>query len=756
MRNIRKINVLVIGFVIGIACTQSNQPLQPDLNPPSIDYVDTPVEPESSIIMSSFNDGAETVDVIISLDVPFGRYYSNNDTPQQRDIKKSQFNDIKSNIISLIGDNGRIKQDLKIVNSISAVINLQSFQVLSTNPNVRAIKPDRNYEITLDESLDEIGAPEVWLLFDSNNNPLTGVGMNVAILDTGVDYTHPDLGGCFGPGCKVVDGWNFSLGTSDPMDDHGHGTHVAATAAGNGLLKGVAPDANIFAYKVCNSFGSCPQSWILGGIDRATDPNQDGDPSDHVDVSNMSLGGGGNPDDTLSLAVDNSSAAGVTHCISAGNSGPNLQTIRSPGTSRTAITVAAACKASQNCGENVVEPNIANFSSRGPLIWNEVDLHKPDVAAPGVSICAARWDDAFSIECFDEHHVRISGTSMSAPHVTGAVALVRQAFPNLTPEQVKQLLKGTARDLGAIEEAQGAGMIDLIAAISGCSGCDDDNACTEDSCNDGQCNNSPIDCDDDDVCTTDSCDPTEGCMSQAMDCSDGDACTDDSCDPESGCVNDPIDCDDNNACTEDSCDTIIGCVNDPVLDCDDGDPCTVDTCTDNLECEHAPVECSPSEVCSEGLCESICDGDGVCDGDEDCDICPGECFSVDPGCGNGVCEPSLGEDCLDCPEDCNGIQNGSPNTRYCCGSGGQNPVGCVDIRCNSQGFECSNDPMTTCCGDDVCEGTENSCNCETDCNGGIPCPEPCVPEHNKEKGPRCSDGVDNDCDGLVDGDDPDC
>ena len=249
------------------------------------------------------------------------------------------------------------------------------------------------------------------------------------------------------------------------MDDHGHGTHVAATAAGNGLLKGVAPDAKILAYKVCFDSGSCPNSYIISAINSATDPNGDADPSDHVDVANISLAGLGNPDDAMSLAVDNSTAAGVVYAIAAGNTGSFG--IMSPGTARTAITVAAACKASQvGVDPNCSQP-IANFSSKGPLIWNSVDLQKPDVAAPGVQICAARWDSSFPTAptCFDSQHMRINGTSMASPHVAGAAALALQTYPAYTPAQIKQLLKDTAQNLGVSYDAQGAGEINVTAAI---------------------------------------------------------------------------------------------------------------------------------------------------------------------------------------------------------------------------------------------------------------------------------------------------
>ncbi|GAG81134.1 unnamed protein product, partial [marine sediment metagenome] len=269
--------------------------------------------------------------------------------------------------------------------------------------------------IVLDESVPLIGAPEVWKLDADGNNCatsgkrcLTGKDITIAIIDTGVDYTHPDLGGCFGSGCKVIGGYDFINDDADPMDDHGHGTHCAATAAGDGVLKGVAPYADIISYKVLSSRGSGSWSDVIAGIERSVDPNQDGNFSDHVDIISMSLGGYGNPDDPVSTAVDNAVDNGVVAVIAAGNSGPGEQSIGSPGTSRKAITVGATDK----------NDYIAEFSSRGPVIWDNGAILKPDIVAPGVSICAAQWDDAWSKnECLDTEHTSISGTSMATPHV---------------------------------------------------------------------------------------------------------------------------------------------------------------------------------------------------------------------------------------------------------------------------------------------------------------------------------------------------
>ena len=323
-----------------------------------------------------------------------------------------------------------------------------------------------NFEATaiLMNSVPLIEAVKVWQLDQDGNNCaetkkqcITGKGTKIAIIDTGVDYTHPDLGGCFGAGCKVASGYDFVNYDFDPMDDMGHGTHVAATAAGKGVLNGVAPDAEIYAYKVLNNYGSGWYSTIIAGIERSVDPNNDGNYSDRVDVLNLSLGGWGNPDDPLSTAVDTAVDAGVVAVVAAGNSGPGEMTIGTPGAARNAITVGATDKSNK----------IATFSSRGPIIWSGRKLlAKPDVVAPGVSICAAEYDGAWSnYRCLDNKHIAISGTSMATPHVAGVAALIKQKNPTWTPLDIKMALRNTALNLSLPTNTQGYGRIRALNAV---------------------------------------------------------------------------------------------------------------------------------------------------------------------------------------------------------------------------------------------------------------------------------------------------
>lgn len=398
------------------------------------------------------------------------KYYDDKDTDVIRATKAQNFKSDKDSVEKSVGNAGKLTKELKIIYGFAMEVSEKALHGLKNNPKVKSVELDRERKLVLDKSVDEINAKYPWGMVDQVGNTITGKGTTIAILDTGVDYRHIDLGGCFGPTCKVIGGWDFVGNDSDPMDDEGHGTHVAATAAGNGLLKGVAPDAKILAYKVCDSGGWCNDSNTIAAIDRSTDPNQDGSPSDHVEVASMSLGGPGDPDDPISTAVDRATAAGVISTIAAGNSGPSPSTIGSPGAARTAITVAAACAPHANLsGHCSSGAPIASFSSRGPLVWKDVDIKKPDISAPGVMICAARWGTSYEEwqTCFDDSHVRLSGTSMATPHMAGVAALIKQANPSFTPVQVKDKIKSTARNLGLgmTYNDQGAGMVDVKNAV---------------------------------------------------------------------------------------------------------------------------------------------------------------------------------------------------------------------------------------------------------------------------------------------------
>lgn len=265
---------------------------------------------------------------------------------------------------------------------------------------------------------------------------------------------------------KVVGGYNFIDNTNNPIDDMSHGTHVAGIVGGNGVLKGVAPGAEIVAYKVLDYSGSGSTSKILAAIDAAIGTRLDDDQTNDISVISMSLGAYCDkydakcgPDDLLSRAVDKATANGITSAISAGNDGPYNSTINSPGTARTAITVGASTKSKQ----------ITPYSSRGPVNVGDEVIQKPDILAPGSDICSALLN-GFAMpgdqRCFDKKHIFMSGTSMAAPHVAGAIALIKQMHPEWSPSEVKTAIVENADLLVYPANVQGAGLINTAKIFS--------------------------------------------------------------------------------------------------------------------------------------------------------------------------------------------------------------------------------------------------------------------------------------------------
>lgn len=313
----------------------------------------------------------------------------------------------------------------------SAVVRPEAVSRIRDLDYVRRVHPDRVSTALLKDSIVQIGAPDVW-----RDYGLRGEGALVAVIDTGIDYTHPALGGGFGPGHKVEGGRDFVNGDDDPMDDSGHGTHVAGIiAADGGGLLGVAPDAHLLAYKVLDQTGGGLDSAVLAAVESAVE--------DGAHIVNMSLGRQAVPDDPVVRAVETASAAGVLFCVAAGNTGRFLD-IGSPANAPSALTVGAA---DQN-GE------IARFSSKGPLVPS--GAIKPEVAAPGVAIVSAAPGGGTRTA---------SGTSMAAPHVAGVAALLRSIHPDWPAKRIRTAIIAGATPLDAEVIAAGAGRIYAPASV---------------------------------------------------------------------------------------------------------------------------------------------------------------------------------------------------------------------------------------------------------------------------------------------------
>lgn len=312
---------------------------------------------------------------------------------------------------------------------------------LQANKEILAVYPSHPLRIYSDTSKELIGLQD--LVQDIGYQNANGEGVRVAVLDTGIDYTHPDLGGCFGEGCKVAGGYDFVNEDASPMDDHSHGTHVAGIVAADGVFKGIAPAAELFALKVCGHEGWCLPQDTIRAIEWAMDPNSDGDTSDAVDIINLSLGGPGSPDDPLSKAVDIASEAGILVVAAAGNSGMEF-TIGSPGNAASALTVAATDDAG----------HLAFFSSQGYVLEN--DTLKPEVAAPGVDINST---------VLNGEYAEFSGTSMAAPMVVGVAAILKQNFPNLSAQYLKSKIVTSASSYGNAIVGEGNGIVNAHHAF---------------------------------------------------------------------------------------------------------------------------------------------------------------------------------------------------------------------------------------------------------------------------------------------------
>ncbi|MEQ9299993.1 MAG: S8 family serine peptidase, partial [Cyclobacteriaceae bacterium] len=250
-------------------------------------------------------------------------------------------------------------------------------------------------------------------------------------------------GGGFGPAFKVVDGYDFVNDDDDPMDDESHGTHVAGIVAANGILRGVAPEANLVALKALDMYGWGTDADIIEAIEWSVDPNGDGDFDDALDIVNMSLGGYGDINSPLSLAVEDATQMGVLFVVAAGNSFSN-GSVGSPGVTPGALTV----------GASAYESEIAYFSSKGP-VGSTYDI-KPDVLAPGVMIESTLPDQDYGNK---------DGTSMAAPMVAGLAALIKQRHPTWDAKKIKSAICTSSKDLGHEVMSQGSGLVDAMNAL---------------------------------------------------------------------------------------------------------------------------------------------------------------------------------------------------------------------------------------------------------------------------------------------------
>lgn len=320
---------------------------------------------------------------------------------------------------------GKIVKELDNVHIITTTLNDTEINDLKKDKSVTSIEEDSKIFAvqdteTTDWGITKVGAEKSW------TSGYTGAGVNIAIIDTGVNSSHPDLVGAIAGGISEVSY------TSSYQDDNGHGTHcagiVGARQNGTGIV-GIAPQSAIYAVKALDNSGSGNTSDIIAGIDWAI--------GQKMDIISMSLGSQ-TSSTALQSACNSANSNGILVVAAAGNNGTakvskNADTINYPARYDSVIAVGATDSLN----------NRAYFSSTGKEL---------DVVAPGYKIVSDNYTGGTTV---------MSGTSMATPYVAGDIALLKQAHPGYTSTQIRDLLLNSCKDLGAtgVDNLYGHGLI---------------------------------------------------------------------------------------------------------------------------------------------------------------------------------------------------------------------------------------------------------------------------------------------------------
>lgn len=294
--------------------------------------------------------------------------------------------------------------------------------------------------------LDSMGIDKI------HESGITGKGVGVCVIDSGI-APHDDIG-------NIAVWKDFTAEASPvPSDRVGHGTMVAGLIAGNGNdshgdIKGIAPDVDLIGARIGKvSEGISAIQWAIENKDRY-----------NIKVINISMGDKASKyagNDPWEMAVDKAVQSGIAVVVAAGNEGPEMSTITTPGTSQQAITVGAL---DDRQTVSTHDDDIAEKSSRGPSINGDM---KPDVVAPGVNIISTQASGSF-LDARNEHNQYIaqSGSSLAAPLVSGLCALMLQANPDLTVSDIKDIIMETSSKVnGKSDFEQGKGVISPEKAI---------------------------------------------------------------------------------------------------------------------------------------------------------------------------------------------------------------------------------------------------------------------------------------------------
>lgn len=311
-----------------------------------------------------------------------------------------------------------------VLNAFAVSAKRSSINAITADPDVRSVYPD--VIVSASPAQQQTSASVV----PNGSSIATAKGIRIGIIDTGIDYLHEAFGGAYGAGKKVAGGHDFVNNDDDPMDDNGHGTHVAGIIGGHSSsITGVAQDAELYIYKALDQNGNGSTSTVIAAIEQAV--------KDSVKVLNLSLGSpSGSSEDPLSIAVNMAVQAGIVVVAAAGNMG-EYSSINSPGTAELALTVGASDA-----------NNIASFSSKGP----ETERYsiKPEVVAPGVGVLSAKMGGGY---------VQMSGTSMATPFVSAYAAAMRELHPDWSAIMIRDAIISNTIDMGKPVFSQGHGKV---------------------------------------------------------------------------------------------------------------------------------------------------------------------------------------------------------------------------------------------------------------------------------------------------------
>ncbi|MDF2819741.1 MAG: hypothetical protein K0R15_182 [Clostridiales bacterium] len=353
---------------------------------------------------------------------------------------------------------GKVKYELPMINSWVIEVPENSVKNIKLLEGIEKVEIDTHIAAQMNSARNTVNAS--W----AHQNGITGKNIGIAVLDTGV-YPHKDF---IYRRDRIVAFKDFVNDKDIPYDDNGHGTHVAGIFGGDGSASGgkycgIAPNCNIIGVKVLDHSGNGNISDLLAGLQWVINNKE----KYNIRVVNISVGrvdeNKEGEESALVKGVDATWNSGLVVVVAAGNNGPARMSVTTPGISRRIITVGASDDDRQ---VNIRGNKKVNYSGRGPTINL---IQKPDVIAPGSNVVSCMTDAKFYGKrrnpMRDTYTIK-SGTSMSTPIVSGAVALLLEKYPDLTNKDVKIKLKDSSIDVGFVKEKQGWGLIDIKELLS--------------------------------------------------------------------------------------------------------------------------------------------------------------------------------------------------------------------------------------------------------------------------------------------------